>query len=51
MKGGDVPKPGKRRNAEVKFGNADRGKHKLKQRMNHSNTTDKATGNDSKKES
>ena len=58
MKGGDVPKPGKRRNAEVKFGNADRGKHKLKQRMNHSNTTDattrvtteKTTGNDSKKE-
>jgi hypothetical protein len=66
MKGGDVPKPGKRRNAEVKFGNADRGKHKLKQRMNHSNTTDttttvttekatgkangKVTGNDSKKE-
>ena len=45
MKGGDVPKPGKRRNAEVKFGNADRGKHKLKQRVNHSSTTENTSTN------
>jgi len=55
MKGGDVPKPGKRRNAEVKFGAADRGKHKLKPRIKHSknsaNSTPTTTDNDSVKES
>jgi hypothetical protein len=55
MKGGDVPKPGKRRNAEVKFGTADRGKHKLKPRIKHSkNTTNSNTSTtdiDSVKES
>jgi len=43
MKGGDVPKPGKRRNAEVKFGKADRGKHKLKPRIKHSKNTSNST--------
>jgi 23S rRNA-/tRNA-specific pseudouridylate synthase len=44
VKGGDVPKPGKRRNAEVKFGSADRGIHTLKQRTHHSKTKNTDNG-------
>ncbi|PCJ81429.1 MAG: hypothetical protein COA49_04855 [Bacteroidetes bacterium] len=55
MKGGDAPKPNKRRNAEVKFGNADRGARPLKQRKRHtksSDNTEPIRGNDdSEKES
>ncbi|HIB76994.1 MAG TPA: hypothetical protein EYO58_05135, partial [Flavobacteriales bacterium] len=42
MKGGDTPKPNKRRNAEVKFGSADRGLRPLKQRVRHSKSSDEA---------
>ena len=48
MKGGDVPKPGKRRNAEVKFRSADRGKHKLIQRKVISASPDKTSVDKSK---
>jgi 23S rRNA pseudouridine1911/1915/1917 synthase len=49
MKGGDTPKPGKRRNAEVKFGSADRGKHKLSQRTDQFKSSDKDSNQEKEK--
>jgi 23S rRNA-/tRNA-specific pseudouridylate synthase len=40
MKGGDSPKPNKRRNAEVKFGSSDRGIRPLKRRKRHTDKPD-----------
>jgi hypothetical protein len=40
MKGGDSPKPKKRRNAEVKFGSSDRGIRPLKRRKRHTDQPD-----------
>jgi 23S rRNA-/tRNA-specific pseudouridylate synthase len=40
MKGGDSPKPNKRRNAEVKFGSSDRGERPLKRRKRPTDKSD-----------